>query len=239
MQISLVIATYNRGPAIAPTLESVLSQVPTVSELIVVDDGSPDKTGEWVQQYYPSVRVLFKENGGTSSARNYGAAHARHDWLMFLDHDDLLLPGAVKTFGELQSAFPQAVSLHCDHVYENEVTQQRFENHHDCIAAFHRLKSVATVQRNSTGRLFGVPLYESLLKGNLLQQPYVVKKEAFHAVNGYDNAIRYCEDWDLYLRLAKNFYVALSDAVVSVHCVGSECLHLTGLKSKMSCTRPY
>ena len=75
--VSLIIATYNRGAKIAPTLDSVLAQTVVPDEILVVDDGSTDGTGDWVQTHYPQVHVLKTVNGGTSTARNRGAEAAR------------------------------------------------------------------------------------------------------------------------------------------------------------------
>lgn len=115
--ISLIIATYNRGPCIAETLDSVLRQSLAVNEILVIDDCSPDHTGDWVRENYPNVRVVRRDtNGGTSASRNAGAKQARNNWLIFLDHDDLLLPDAVKTLVSLRDRFPEARACFTDHV---------------------------------------------------------------------------------------------------------------------------
>src|SRR5205814_1481960 len=112
----LIIATYNRGPLIARTLDSVLGQTLPPDEIIVVDDCSPDGTGDWVRSHYPQVRVVRTErNARTSAARNFGAERATGDVLMFLDHDDELLPHAVRTLADGLAAFPRARAAYADH----------------------------------------------------------------------------------------------------------------------------
>lgn len=229
---SLVIATYNRGPLIESTLQSVFSQDTQVSEVVVVDDGSTDGTADWVRTRFPTVRLVEKPNGGTSSARNAGAKAATGDWLIFLDHDDLLLPNAVEVLLRLADRFPEAVSLHADHVYDNRAAGVRHENHHYTLPAFRRLLGTPCVRASENARLFGDPLYRSLLRGNLLQQPFAVRKDKFLELGGYDDSIRYCEDWDLYLRLAQRYPIAVSDAVVSVHVIEGENLHLTAAQKQ-------
>ena len=90
--ISVVIATYNRGARIGRTLDSVLRQTKPVSEIVVSDDGSTDKTAAWIGSNYPTVWVLTSPNAGTSTARNRGAEAASGEVLVFLDHDDEITP---------------------------------------------------------------------------------------------------------------------------------------------------
>ncbi len=227
MNCAIVIATYNRGPRIRDTIESVLHQSRPVDEFVIVDDGSTDSTASWIRENFPMVAIVEKVNGGTSSARNAGASFAKSDWLIFLDHDDILLPDAVMCLANLLESFPQASSLHADHIYSNTLTGEYHENHHFTLPPFERLIKTACLEYRDAGRLFGYPLYLSLLRGNLLQQPFAVRRECFFQVGGYDEGIRYCEDWDLYLRLALAYKIAVSDQVISIHRVEGENLHLT------------
>lgn len=232
MNISLIIATYNRGSAIAPTLTSALQQSVPVDELIVVDDGSTDDTANWVRENFPSIKLITKKNGGTSSARNAGARSAGGDWLMFLDHDDLLLPSAVECLVGLSQQYLEAASLHADHIYDNVASGVRHENHHYTLPAFRRLLDTEAVNQMSNSRLYGYPLYRSLLRGNLLQQPYMVRRSVFEAIGGYSEDVRYCEDWDLYLRIAQQYQVAVADDVISRHVIEGENLHLTAAEKQ-------
>ncbi len=193
----------------------------------MVDDGSTDDTGDWVRQNFRSIKLVTKKNGGTSSARNAGARAACGDWLMFLDHDDLLLPNAVEVLFNLAQLFPEAASLHADHIYDNVASGIRYENHHHSLPVFRRLLDTYSLDQSSKSRLYGYPLYRSLLRGNLLQQPYAIRRSAFEAIGGYSEDIRYCEDWDLYLRIAQQYRVAVTDDVISRHMIEGENLHLT------------
>lgn len=100
--ISVVIPLYNKEKSIAQSLKSVLSQTYTNFEIIVVDDGSTDKSVEEVKNIGDEkIKLFCKENGGPGSARNYGAQHALADWLVFLDADDELLENALSVFSEI------------------------------------------------------------------------------------------------------------------------------------------
>jgi glycosyltransferase involved in cell wall biosynthesis len=226
-KVSLIIATYNRGAQIAPTLDSVLGQTMPADEIIVVDDCSPDNTGQWVQEHYPQVRVVRPEkNGGTSASRNFGAKHAQHERLMFLDHDDELLPDAIQTLTGLLNDFPEAKAAYCDHTYINKVNGTFYPNHHETISSFHRLKSITPLRCTPHGRLYGAELYELLLSGNLLQQPWMIERDSFQKLGGFASDIRYCEDWELYMRVTDAYPIVLSDQVISNHIIEGENLHL-------------
>jgi glycosyltransferase involved in cell wall biosynthesis len=87
--VSVIIPTYNGQRFIAETLESVLAQTHALLEIIVVDDGSSDKTGTIVSGFAPRVRLLKQAHLGHPAARNCGLLAATGDYVSFIDHDDL------------------------------------------------------------------------------------------------------------------------------------------------------
>jgi glycosyltransferase involved in cell wall biosynthesis len=90
--VSVVIGVYNAERYIAEAIDSVLAQDHRPLELIVVDDGSTDGSGDVVRRY-PDVVYIRQENGGNGSARNTGVAAASGEFLAFLDADDRFTPG--------------------------------------------------------------------------------------------------------------------------------------------------
>src|SRR5688500_19764582 len=90
--VSIVIPTYNCEAYISETLYSVLGQTFTDLELIVVDDGSTDRTREIVASFGTSVRLLSQANSGVCAARNYGIREAAGRYLCLMDHDDYWYP---------------------------------------------------------------------------------------------------------------------------------------------------
>jgi glycosyltransferase involved in cell wall biosynthesis len=88
--VSCVIPAYNAEHFIHRAIECVLAQTLPMHEIIVVDDGSSDRTVQAASAY--PVRVLTKKNGGPASARNAGAKVATGEWIAFLDHDDHWAP---------------------------------------------------------------------------------------------------------------------------------------------------
>lgn len=89
--ISVIIPAYNAARTIRRCIQSVLDQTYTEWEMIIVDDGSKDDTLDICQSYGDSrIRVLHKENGGVSSARNHGLKFAQGDYIAFIDSDDFI-----------------------------------------------------------------------------------------------------------------------------------------------------
>ena len=99
-RFSVITPTFNRLPLLRQTLDSVLAQRFTDYEVIVVDDGSTDGTGQYLSSLGPRVRVLKQENAGPGAARNLAIRHATGEYLAFLDSDDLWLPWSLAAYHE-------------------------------------------------------------------------------------------------------------------------------------------
>lgn len=102
--VSVIIPAYNIEDYIGRCLESIISQTYKNLEIIVVDDGSRDHTGEILDNYAKKdrrIKVIHKENGGVSSARNKGIEVAEGDYIGFIDGDDLIEPEMYKTLVDL------------------------------------------------------------------------------------------------------------------------------------------
>lgn len=92
-KVSVIIPVYNAAPYLHRCIDSILSQTFPDFELLLIDDGSKDRSGEICDEYADldtRVRVFHKENGGVSSARNVGLDHARGEWVTFIDADDFV-----------------------------------------------------------------------------------------------------------------------------------------------------
>ena len=105
--VSVVIPLYNKASHIARALDSVFAQSVPPTEVIVVDDGSTDGSGDVAARYADTgVRLIRQENCGVSAARNRGVAEARTDLIAFLDADDEWKPGFLSEIMRLKSEFP-------------------------------------------------------------------------------------------------------------------------------------
>ena len=124
--ISIIVPVYNAGPYLAPLVGSILNQTHQNIELILVDDGSTDGSADIcdaAEAKDSRVRVIHKENGGQSAARNAGLAIAAGEYIAFADHDDLLHPRMYEYMMEAMQQYDTQVCA-CD--FRN-VNQQDME----------------------------------------------------------------------------------------------------------------
>lgn len=99
-KISVIVPVYKAEKYLHRCVDSILAQTFQDFEVILIDDGSPDKSGEICDEYAKKdsrVRVFHKENGGVSSARNLGLDNAKGEWVYFIDADDILYTDSLQT----------------------------------------------------------------------------------------------------------------------------------------------
>lgn len=187
-KVSVVIPVYNSAKYIEETLDSVLSQTYTDFEVIVVDDGSKDKTPSIVKQYqvkYPEkIRLIQKENGGPASARNAGIKVAWGEFIAFNDSDDLWLPLKLEKQMEHFNSDPQ-VGL----VYSK-------------YTSFRDDKELRTKpEKGYSGWIFTKLLSKSIIQASTM----MVKRECLDAVGLFDESFSLADEYDMSLRIAKKF----------------------------------
>jgi len=187
--VSIVIPVRDGKPFIAEAIESGLAQGVAVREVIVIDDGSTDGTPDIVAALSdPRVHLVTNRSGrrGVSVARNDGAALARGEWLVFLDADDSLRPGAVDAL--LARAGEKTVAVYGDY---------------DRMDAAGRPVGKRGLLRRSRTKPSGA-IGEALLAGNFIVNGgvMIVRRKAFDGLGGFDETLRYCEDWHAWCRLA-------------------------------------
>ena len=99
--ISIIVPVYKVEKYLHCCVDSILAQTFTDWELLLIDDGSPDRSGEICDEYASKdtrIKVFHKENGGVSSARNLGIDKAEGEWLCFIDSDDTIQPTYLDDF---------------------------------------------------------------------------------------------------------------------------------------------
>ncbi len=101
---SVVIPTYQRAALLGRAIDSALAQTVTPAEIVVIDDGSTDKTAEVVARYGDLIRYVHQANAGCSAARNRGVQEAASTWVAFLDSDDAWLPGHLEAMADAIAA---------------------------------------------------------------------------------------------------------------------------------------
>jgi glycosyltransferase involved in cell wall biosynthesis len=126
MKFSIITPSYNQGRFIADCVESVLSQSGIEIEHIITDAGSTDETLE-VLGRYPHLKWTSEPDAGMSDGINKGFRKATGDWLMWLNCDDYLLPGALAKVAEFIQRHPQADVVHgdCNFIQEDKTLIRR------------------------------------------------------------------------------------------------------------------
>jgi hypothetical protein len=190
--ISVVICTYNHGRYIPEAVESVLAQTFTDRELIVVDDGSTDGTGELLSRYGSRLRYVRQSNAGAFAARNTGRGLARGRWIAFLDADDVWEPHALTRLKQALDSGPR-VGLAAG-------TYRSIDAEGNPIGRPYR--------RSRPGSKVSV---ESLLLTDADVPGCSTAAEALDAAGPFSEINRYCGDYELWLSLAMTWEIVVVD----------------------------
>lgn len=181
--VSVIIPIFNYGIQFERTLSSVFNSTHKNIEVIIVDDGSSDiyvkeKLSSIVEN--PSIKILKQQNSGPSSARNNGIKNSNGEYILPLDADD---------------------SIHPDYIQS-------------CVSILKNNKNISPVYCDTShiGQIQGVEQRPEWSMERLIQGPFIVNcsmfhREAFQKTGGYDEEMKGWEDYDLWIRMAKNGYI--------------------------------
>ncbi len=186
--ISVVIPCYNQAHFLTEAIASVAAQRYRHFELIVVDDGSTDATEE-VARRYPWVQCLGQENRGLAGARNTGLHASSGEYIVFLDADDRLLPEALRAGKEALDANPSSAFA---------------------FGAYRKITEDGRVlpERRARSRFNPEDPFRSFLEGNHagMHSNVMYRRAAVLEAGGFQPTYG-CEDYDLFLRLARSHSV--------------------------------
>jgi glycosyltransferase involved in cell wall biosynthesis len=195
-KISVIVPCHNAAPYVSATLRSVLAQEGAEMEVIVVDDGSTDGTAEVVASAFPSVTLLRQPNGGVAAARNAGIARARHDWLAFVDADDLWLPGKLRAQLEMLKSNPAArMAYTAWQVWPSDEPEPQAQ----FLADLARAAGDAGRWNGASGWIYP----QLLLDCVVWTSTALVHRSVLDEVGVFDPALRIGEDYDLWLRASR------------------------------------
>ncbi len=187
---SVIIPVYNRPVPLRRAIESVLAQNFSDYELVVVDDGSTDDTAA-IARSFPAVRYVHQHNRGVSAARNRGAAESSAPYLAFLDSDDEWLPEKLGVQHEFIGRNPSILIHQTDEIWIRRGRRVNPKNRH----------------RKPWGDIF-IPSLDLCL---VSPSAVVIRRSLFERSGGFDERLKVCEDYDLWLRIAFDEPVGLID----------------------------
>jgi glycosyltransferase involved in cell wall biosynthesis len=187
-KVSVIIPCYNAEKFISECLTSVINQTYKNIEIICVDDGSSDSSlsilNEFQLKYPDTVKVISVPNHGASKARNIGLAMATGDYIQFLDADDIITPEKLE---RQLAGFSDNVDL---------VVSDRLQKSFDLTE---------TLETNIFSDILINPLETAVTKIIITGNP-LYKKNIVVALNGYNEKISSCQDWEFHLRIILKGY---------------------------------
>ena len=174
-------------------IDSALAQTRAVDEIVVIDDGSTDGTGEALQaRYGDRIRYLWQPNAGVSAARNAGMTLASGRYFALLDSDDLWHPEKTAQQAAWLDAHPEFGMVLCDVVRTDPDG-----------------RDVDMFRRREVLREDGWVLRWLLMNPSLVPASIMFRREVFETCGGFDTNLRTAEDIDFHLRVAKHWRIGV------------------------------
>jgi len=206
VSVSVIIPFYNGISWLIEAVESVLTQTYASKEIIVVNDGSKEDINKFLNRYKNRIIYIYKENGGSATARNIGIEKSTGDYIAFLDSDDLWQPSKL----EKQIAIMEKTHCIWSHTgYETFDTKKDEPN---------------TIKKISVANFDG-NIYPKILMSNNLATPCIIIKGDFLRKNSslrFNNEMRHGEDQFLWINIAlKHNIVAIDEVLTRVRIRGS------------------
>jgi glycosyltransferase involved in cell wall biosynthesis len=190
-EVSVIVPTYNRHAMVLEAIDSVLAQTTGAFELIVIDDGSTDRTAEHLTSLAKTIRFERVEHGGPAAARNCGVALARTPLIAFLDSDDLWAPTKLERQLAFMSANPD-----CAISQTNEIWIRNG-----------RRVNPGVRHRKHAGDIFADSLRTCLISISAT----MMRTDLFRSLGGFDEIMLAAEDYDLWLRILIDYEAGLLD----------------------------
>jgi len=217
--VSIIIPAYNVEGFIKNAINSALNQTYSNIEIVVIDDGSTDKTKEVLNSYITSrkIKYIYQANQGLAGARNSGICESHGKYIALLDADDEFLPEKIEKQISALEANPDYGICYCDIIHFFEGNPRRFYHHR------------YTYQSGN--------LFEPLLEKQFINPlSVVIKKDILDKWGVFDPELRHTEDWELWLRLAhrgvKFYYLDEPLALYQVRTSGNLSIPLNEPKMK-------
>ena len=211
--ISVIVPVYNVAADMPRCLNSILAQTHPNIEIIAVNDGSTDNSGNILDQYsasHANIRVIHKENGGVTSARLRGIQEATGEWIGFVDGDDEIEPDMYERLLRNAKAYNVQIS-HCG--YQMRFADGRvhyFHNtgliaEHDNTTALRELLSGSMIEPGLCNKLFHESLLHSMLRSYTIDVSIKINEDLlmnFYLFSAADTSV--FEDWCPYRYIVRS-----------------------------------
>lgn len=210
LDVSAIIPTYNSEKFIKKTLDSLLMQTFKFYEILIIDDNSMDNTcsivDELVEEYkgYIKLKKLMK-NFGPSYVRNLGLSMVKSDWVLFMDHDDIAMPNLLELeckklkFLEQQTR-DKWILVHSAY---RQITEN--DEYIPGIHCSHQFKN---------NEILG---YQFIRNNIITTSGVLLNKACTLEVGGFNNDLKYSQDWDLWIKLAqKGGFAYVDEPLINV-----------------------
>jgi glycosyltransferase involved in cell wall biosynthesis len=195
LTVAVIIPCFNHRHFLAEAISSALTQTRPPDEVIIVDDGSTDDPTTIVERF-PGVRLIRQENRGPSEARNTGLWNCSTSYVTFLDADDRLLPHAIET----------GLACACEHP--------------ECAFVYGGYRKISHNGVPSEPDQFvdaSANAYLKFLRGNFVGMCGTVlyRRDCLIEIKGFDEGLRLCEDYDVYLRMSSRYPIAAHSNIIA------------------------
>ncbi|MCM8831122.1 MAG: glycosyltransferase [Candidatus Omnitrophica bacterium] len=193
---SVIVPTYNRKFLLKIAVESILSQTFKDYEIIIVDDGSADKTGFLINDLIKSnsfarekIKYIYQEHKGVSAARNVGVMLAKGEFICFLDSDDRYRQNKLEVTFQYIKRYPNYKIFHTEEIWYRNGQLLPQKKYH----------------KKPTGYVFSYAVKMCCISISTV----AIKKEIFYLIGKFDENLPACEDYDFWLRVTSKFKVFL------------------------------
>ena len=186
-EISIIIPTFNRKLFLLNAIDSVLNQTYQNIELIIIDDGSSDKTINKLKQYKSQIKIYSQINKGVSAARNKGIKISQNDWVAFLDSDDRWHPKKLEKQINYLKKNPKYKICHTDEIW---------------------IRNAIRVNPHYKHKKYGGYIFDKCLDiCRISPSSALIHKSIFDNVGLFDENLPVTEDYDLWLKITAKFPV--------------------------------
>ena len=199
-KVSAIIPVYNGEKYISKALESVLNQTYKNIEIIIINDGSNDRSFEQIKPYLSRIKYIYQENEGLCNARNKGIHESTGELIAFLDHDDIWLAQKIEKQVKYFLENPHGKFVHCSVIYIN-----------------HTGEKITPAGYWNDLRINGEvnDIAEIFMHYAMFPSAMMIRREVFEDIGYFDPEFNHGEGYNLCLRIAREYHLGyINEALV-------------------------